>query len=76
MQYQIFDNHGFAHETIDVQPETLTKEEVEEAFRKFIKVRGIKNIVDFDIRGFQQFLLYKYDAGSRSTRPHPLTLQV
>jgi len=76
MMYLIKDKHGLSQEVLEVQPETLTTFQVEDAFAYFMKTRRINSITDFDIRGFQKYLYGKYGVTSRSVRPHPLNMKV
>ena len=76
MMYLINDKHGFNHEVLEIQPDTLTKFQVQEELDYFMRVRMIKNITDFDIQGFQKYLFGKYHIQTKSVRPLPLNLQV
>lgn len=76
MMYLIKDKHGLTHEVLEVQPDTLTKFQVQEELDYFMKVRMIKNITDFDVRGFQQYLMKKYRIQTKSVRPITLNIRV
>jgi len=76
MYYLLKDKHGLSQEILEIQPDTLSKFQVQEELDYFMRVRMYKSITEFDVRGFQQYLQKKYNIRTMSVRPFPLNLQV
>jgi len=66
MIYLIKDKHGFVTDVLEVEPDTLNEFEVQELMDKFVKTRHMTSITQFDVTGFQKYLLGVKGVGSRS----------
>jgi hypothetical protein len=76
MYYLLSDSHGFTHEVLEIQPDTLTKFDMQRELDYFIRIGQIKKITEFDISGFQKYISNKYGISTKSVRPIPLSLRV
>lgn len=76
MHYLLSDKRGFNHEILEIQPDTLTKFEMQIELDNYIKMNKISNITEFNIGKFQQYITNKFKIDTKSVRPTPLNLRV
>lgn len=76
MMYILRDKRGINHEILYIEPDTLTKFDVEDLLAEYMRTRIITDIIDFNIIGFQRFLYRETGVRSAAMKPIPLNLKV
>lgn len=75
MNFIIYDKHGIAVHGINVEP-TLSKFQVEDALRDYLRLTGPDCSVDFNLTGFRTYLFYTLGVNSSEFKFGRLNIKV